>query len=217
MQNKQICDLIYEKLTTELGKNWDGKETIMYMKNNGCRNWKQMEWLGWYFQFMCENILSKSGFMEIPGTKYGNVEFDGFKTIPWDFKLHVNNAGSKIPTNGYQEIVEAIEEYGQVGFIIACGTAIYDDENETFKKWHDALKGKISDYELERIKRGAKSRARKKSFVLESIDFVFLNKETLSRCGSFQAGMRNADGSPRNPKVMLDISDKCIEQYSYSV
>ena len=37
---------------------------------------------------MCETILSEDEFMDIPGPKYGKVEFDGFKSIPWDFKAH---------------------------------------------------------------------------------------------------------------------------------
>ena len=81
-------NLIYEKLKNGLPDFWDGKESILYMKNTGCNQWRQMEWPGFYFQYMCEQILSTRGFMEIPGPKYGNVEFDGFKTIPWDFKAH---------------------------------------------------------------------------------------------------------------------------------
>ncbi len=217
MNKKEVCDLIFEKLMEELPENWDGKKSILYMKDCGCRNWRQMEWPGWYFQFMCEEILSQSKFMKIPGPKYGNVEFDGFKELPWDFKVHANNAGSKVPTNGLEEVMKALDEYEAVGFIIACGNVIYDDENETFKKWHDNLKGKISDYEKERIQRGAKSRARKKVFELKTIEFVFIDKNTISRCGSFQAGMRNSDGTPRNPKVMVDIADKCLEKYVYKV
>lgn len=218
MNKELVCKDIFDKLMNELPPYWEGENTILFMRNEGCRNWRQMEWPGWYFQFMCETILSRESFFSIPGPSYGNVEFDGMRIIPWDFKAHTNNSLSrnKVPTNGYQEVNSAIEEYGCVGFIIASGSAVFDD-NQTFKKWHDRLKGKISDYEKERIVRGAPSRRRKASFELESIRFVFVDKDTLKYCGSFQEKMRNSDGTPRNPKVMLDISDPRLEQYIFTV
>ena len=219
MNKKELCREIFEKLMDELPLHWDGKKTILYMKKEECRNWKQMEWPGWYFQFMCETILSKDGFFAIPGPKYGNVEFDGERIIPWDFKAHTANCSSKnkVPTNGHEEVKAAIEEYGCAGFIIASGNAVFDDAKQSFKKWHDALKGKTSDYERKRIARGASSRRRKASFELDSIRFIFVDKNTLSYCGSFQSGMRNSNGIPRNPKVMLDISDSRLEQYIFPV
>ena len=174
MNKELICKEIFERLMSELPSFWEGEETILYMKDNGCRNWRQMEWPGWYFQFMCENILGKEKFFNIPGPSYNNVEFDGYRNIPWDFKAHTVNGSSqnKVPTNGYQEVRAAINEYGCVGFIIASGNAIFDAENQTFKKWHDFLKGKTSNYEKERIARGAPSRRRKASFEMDSIHFV---------------------------------------------
>ncbi len=219
MKNEDLCKKIFEKLMAELPSVWDGQETVLYMKQNGCRNWRQMEWPGWYFQFMCETVLSKENFFAIPGPSYGKVEFDGQKDIPWDFKAHTSNGSSenKVPTNGYREVMKAIEEYGRVGFIVASGNAIFDDENQTFKKWHDALKGKKSDYEKKRESRGAPSRRRKASFKLDAIRFVLLDKDTVQYCGSFQGGMRNSNGVARNPKVMLDISDPRLEQYVFAV
>ena len=218
--NENICKTIFDKLMAELPALWKGEETILYMKENGCRNWRQMEWPGWYFQFMCETILSKDNFFAIPGPAYGKVEFDGQKVIPWDFKAHTANTGTnqnKVPTNGYQEVMKAIEEYGRVGFIVASGDAVFDDKDQTFKKWHDALKGKTSDYEKKRIARQAPSRRRKASFKLDAIRFVILDKTTVQYCGSFQGGMRNSNGVARNPKVMLDVSDTRLEQYIFKV
>lgn len=219
MNKKSVCEEIFNKLMSELPAYWEGKTTIQYMKDNGCRNWRQMEWPGWYFQFMCENILEKDNFFAIPGPSYGKVEFDGKMIIPWDFKAHTTNGSSEnqVPTNGYNEVESAINDYGTVGFIIASGAAIFDDENQTFKRWHDALKGKTSKYEQNRIARGAKSRRRKASFKLDSIRFIFIDRTTLGYCGSFQKGMRNSGGSPRKSKVMLDISDPRLEQYIFEI
>ena len=211
--SREIFDIIMKKLPKE----WDGKQSILFMKDNGCSNWRQMEWPGWYFQFMCERILEENNYFRIPGPAYGNVEFDGFKSIPWDFKAHSSTLGNKVPTNGYVEVQAALEDYGEVGFIIACGEIELDDENQSFKKWHDNLKGKTSLYELQRIERGAPSRRRKVKFILKRIEFVFVNNSNLSTCGSFQGGMRNSDGSPRNPKVMLDLENKYLEKHVYEV
>lgn len=217
MDFENVTREIFDLLMSELPDYWDGKESILFMRDNGCRNWRQMEWPGWYFQFMCENILSKNNYFLIPGPAYGNVEFDGFREIPWDFKAHTSNTGDKVPTNGYQEVCFALNDYGYVGFIIAKGSAVFDDDNQTFKKWHDDLKGKTSAYEEERILRGAPSRRRKASFVLESIDFIIIDPTTINYCGSFQGGMRNSNGTARNPKVMLDMADRRVFHISYEV
>ena len=159
---------IFRKLEIGLSLKWDGKEAIKFMKDNGSRQWKQMEWPGFYFQFICERIFSEESFMQIPGPRYGKVEFDGFKNIPWDFKSHTLNSGSgsKVPTNGYVQIKQALDDYEYLGFIIVSGNAVYD-KNQQFKLWHNQLKGKISQYEKDRIARGAKSRRRKESFCVK--------------------------------------------------
>ena len=35
----------------------DGKEAIMEMKNGGSRNWRQMEWIGFWFEFFVETQI----------------------------------------------------------------------------------------------------------------------------------------------------------------
>ena len=220
---ERLMDDIFKKLANGLPELWDGKECILYMKDNDSNQWRQMEWIGFYFQFMCERILGRDDFMDIPGPKYGNVEFDGFKTIPWDFKAHSIDKNKfdngKIPTNGYSETSLAINEFGSVGFIIINGYSDYDDEYASFKHWHDELKGGTSDYEKERIKRKAPSRRRKINFKPSELVFVILDKDNLDSCGKFQSNFRNSDGSPRNAKVMLDLkknNELNIYKYEFS-
>jgi len=214
-----ITQEIFNRLMTGLPTFWDGQDSIRFMRENGCKHWRQMEWAGFYFQFMCEQILGEDGFFEIPGDRYGKVEFDGFQLINYDFKAHshYNGCTSEVPTNGYLEVTQAIEEYGVVGFIVACGTVEFDDENGSFKEWHDEYKGRVSDYELERIERGASSRRRKTSFNLREIVFLFVDINTLAFTGSFQRGMRNSNGIPRNPKVMIDLNNDMFERHIYVV
>jgi len=217
--DKNITLEIFNKLMSKLPKYWLGEQSIKFMKYNGCNHWRQMEWAGFYFQFMCEMILAENNFFEIPGKKYGNVEFDGFKVINYDFKAHSEFPGStsKVPTNGYVEVTQAISEYGTVGFIVANGTVVFDSHLQTFKHWHDEFKGNTSEYEIERIKRGAPSRRRKVSFDLHEIVFLFVDEITLELTGKFQGGMRNSNGTPRNHKVMIDLNDPRFEKHIYKV
>ena len=213
-------DTIYRKLKQGLPSVWDGKDSILYMKNNGCNHWRQMEWPGFYFQFMCETILGGDGYFDIPGPKYGNVEFDGFRVIPWDFKAHsidpAKGDDGKIPTNGYNESLCAIDEYGCVGFIIITGECDYDTD-QSFKLWHDELKGGISNYERERIQRAAPSRRRKVNFTPQELIFVFVDNDNISSCGKFQANFRNSNGVARNAKILLDLKkNKQLKVYRYN-
>jgi len=200
---------ISEKLRY-LPRHWDGKEAILEMKDKNYRHWKQMEWIGFYFQFLCERYLSEV--MEIPGPKFGNVTFDGLLSLPWDFKAHaMGERKHKIIVNDSVAIASAISQYGAFGLIIALGEAHYNDKARSFQKWHEELKGGASDYTKERIDRGAWSRIRKISFDVKKIALVKIDDETLERCGTFQVGFRNSNGSPRRPKVLLDVED--VDEY----
>lgn len=196
-------------------KHWDGKQAILEMRDAGFPHWRQMEWIGFYFQFLCEKYLSS--LMQMPGPKYGNVEFDGFLEIPWDFKAHaINTSSHQIIVNDSDAVSLGIQSYGSVGLILALGNVEYNDENRSFQQWHNQLKGSMSAYELERIKRGAWSRLRKVSFDLQQISFIQITDATLIKCGSFQADFRNSNGRPRRAKVLLDL-EKIDEEIIYFV
>jgi len=192
---------------------WDGRKSILEMKKAGFKQWRQMEWIGWYFQFLSEKLLQD--IMKIPGPKYGNVQFDGLKEIPWDFKAHaINTSSHQIIVNDSEATANAIKDFGCVGLILAMGKVKYNDDKRTFQKWHEALKGGKSKYEFERIKRGAWSRLRKVEFKLEQISFIKIDDEVLVKCGSFQRDFRNAGGTPRREKVLLDL-EKLAEEIIY--
>ncbi len=194
---------------------WDGRASILEMKEGGSGNWRQMEWIGFYFQFVCEKFLSDV--MEIPGPRYGNTEFDGLLNIPWDFKAHAMNTSShQVIVNDSNAISTAIQNFGAMGLILALGEVEYNDDNREFQKWHTREKGGRSKYERERIARGAWSRKRKVSFALRQIVFIPIIEELLNECGSFQGEFRNADGSPRSSKTLLDL-EKLNEEEIYSV
>jgi hypothetical protein len=183
---------------------WNGKKSISEMREANNKNWRQMEWIGWYFEFLCEKYLKK--IMQFKKVKYGNTSFDGFLEVPFDFKSHaINTESHKVIINDTEATIKAIEQYGFVIVIMAIGEVIYNDRNRTFQKWHEKIKGGKSDYEFKRIERGALSRLRKTEFNLKELMFIKINKGTLEKCGSFQKDFRNADGSPRRSKVLLDL------------
>ncbi|MGP6220508.1 hypothetical protein [Caldiplasma sukawensis] len=200
-----------------LNKKWDGKNSILEMKNENYNQWRQMEWIGWYFQFLCERNLQD--LMEIPGNKYGNVTFDAFKNVPWDFKSHIiNDIYGKEKTiviiNDKAAIDNAIKQYGYIGLIIGVGYATYNDKDRAFQKWVEELKGGKSKYEKERIERGAGSRLRKVSFDLNDILFIKISNKELNKLGIYNQG-RNSNGTKREPKYELDLKDiNSFEHYS---
>lgn len=81
-----------KSILAKMPKSWIGKKAILEMKNDDYNHWKQMEWIGFYFQFLCEKYLS--GIMRMQTPCYDKVSFDGLKSIPWDFKAHAMNTSS---------------------------------------------------------------------------------------------------------------------------
>ncbi|MBI2635663.1 MAG: hypothetical protein HYW79_03965 [Parcubacteria group bacterium] len=201
-----------EKLLKKIPAFWDGRKAILEMKGTGYSHWKQMEWIGFYFQFLCDTKLSP--LVKIPGPKYNRVEFDGFAEIPWDFKAHPNKNATgqenkSIIINDRLATIKAIKQFGEAGLILAIGDAEYNDENRSFQIWHKKLKGGLSNYEKQRILRKAPSRLRKTAFKLKEIKLVLMNNNMIRKLSSFQEGFRNSDGSPRNAKLLLDL-DKIV-------
>lgn len=196
-------------------KHWNGKQAIKEMRDAEFHHWRQMEWIGFYFQFLCAGLLSSV--VQMPGPRYGRVEFDGLLIIPWDFKAHaINTSIHQIIINDSLALSMGIQYYGSVGVILALGEVEYNDQNRSFQKWHNELKGGASSYELDRIRRGAWSRLRKVSFSLQQICFIRINDRTLVKSGSFQENFRNSNGQPRKAKVLLDL-EKLDREIAYSI
>ncbi|MBM2820567.1 MAG: hypothetical protein HW405_327 [Candidatus Berkelbacteria bacterium] len=207
ISNKLLLQL--EQLLVQIPALWNCRKAVLEMRDFGYPHWKQMEWIGFYFQFLCDNKLAKLG--NIPGPKYGKSEFDGFFEVPWDFKAHpIKNAkgvlNKSVIINDRIAIYEAIKQFGAVGLILAIGEAEYNDTDRSFQVWHKELKGGLSNYEEKRLLRDAPSRLRKTFFRLSEIDLILIDDTIVKDLGSFQEGFRNSDGSPRNAKVLLDLT-----------
>lgn len=208
---------IRDALDSALPEVWDGKRCILKL-HEADHQWRQMEWIGWFFEYEAKRILLESLGGE-DGPRFGNTAMDYKRHFVWDLKAHVTNSGQKWAVLNDQEAIRScIEEFGAVGFVIVCGEAEYDDTG-AFKQWHDALKGKPSAYEEERIRRGAPSRRRKTAFNLKGYRLlVFRSSEELAEAteagwlGDFQKGMRNADGSARRGKYKVRM-DRIPSEY----
>lgn len=141
MISQKIVDIV-EKLqnaSRSIPKIWDGRSAILEMRDGGSTQWRQMEWMGFYFEFLCETHFD--GIIDIPGKKYGNTEFDAFREISWDFKSHAaNTTNHTVITNDVEAIKNTLNDYEYYGIILAIGEVEYNDEKRTFKQWHDQMK-----------------------------------------------------------------------------
>ena len=194
---------IFNKYLKNLPINWDGKECIIELKKADY-NWRQMEWWGFYFEYKVIQLLSGTN-IQIPGEKFGNVTFDLKGTINWDMKTSAIKSDShKIILNDINAMNESIKNNKYHGEIIALCDVEYNDANRTFQKWHNRLKGGLSDYEKERKERTSISRYRKTKAILTELLYVIFNKEKLDYLDIMKQG-RNSNGNPREPKYMLDL------------
>lgn len=204
----ELAKLLRSKLPTYL----DGKEAIQEMKDGGSRHWRQMEWIGWWFEFFAEKALANtSGFTR--GPQFGNVEFDLARNWVWDLKAHPEEAGSKVPLNDQEAVRDCIRTHGGIGYVLVQGSARYESENQEFKKWHDALKGAKTKYQQKNEAAGRPSRRRKSAFRPDGIEIIWLpDEEALERgllegwLTGFQEGMVNSNGKSRRAKFMLDLA-----------
>lgn len=207
---KMIIETI-EKLrlaSQNMPKVWDGRESILEMKSANFRYWRQMEWIDFYFKFLCQTHFT--GIIDMPGKKYGNTAFDAFRKISWDFKTDsVDPRAYSVTANDAKGIADTISDYGYYGIIIAIGDMEWDDKETSLKKWHDEIRGKVSKYDTNKINSGIMARTRKRVFTLKDIHFICFNSETLHQCsGLFQEGFGETDRNrPKRKDIRMDISE----------
>lgn len=200
---------LFDQLIKVLPKFVDGKKAILEMKDGGSRNWRQMEWIGFWFEFFLEkNLIPILGGSR--GPTFGTTQFDFKKKFVWDLKAHPSGSKNLI-LNDQIAIKNCIESEHGLGFIIISGVAKYDGNGE-FKNWHDNLKGGTSTYEKERVARGASSRRRKISFEPKKLHALWFNNigeiNSAVKDGwlkSFQTDMKNSNGKPRPAKFQFNL------------
>jgi hypothetical protein len=202
--------LIVDEFNKGFPPHVEGRQAILEMKEGGSRNWRQMEWIGFYPEFWFEqNVSQKIG--AGVGPRYGNVVFDIRRQHVWDLKAHSSDASPWAPLNDIEAVRGCIADHDGIGFIVISGACQYDEEG-TFRAWHDALKGAKSNYTKQRERRGARPRRRKASFEPNRlVAFRLGSHDDLGRAlregwmGVFQEGMRNSNGAARRPKVKVNL------------
>lgn len=194
----------FKILLSALPKNWDGKSCIKEMYDAGDKNWKQTEWIGFYAEYKIRKLLNSQLDIKLIGDKVGRVEFDLKGNINWDIKSHPNSTPSAI-LNDCIATNWSIEEYKLHGLVMICLDCTFDLDG-SFKFWHDELKGNTSKYELERVRRGARSRRRKISAMITSIEFAVIDSSSVTLLGKRQEGWRNSDGGLRKAKYSINNS-----------
>jgi hypothetical protein len=182
----------------------DDKKCILELKEVHFQ-WRQMEWIGFYFEWLSKNLLADS--FTVPGDKYGNVAFDCKGAINWDFKTKAIKSDSHVCILNDKEAMDrSIAEYGYHGEIIALCDVNYNDTDRSFQKWHTELKGGKSEYEKEREKRTVISRFRKTEALLSEILVLTISENDVDYLSMHHQG-RNSNGSPRKVKYQINIEN----------
>lgn len=188
----------------DLPVEWDGKQSILELQEADY-NWRQMEWAGFYFEYLCRRHLQE--LFEVPGESFGSTTFDAKRSVNWDFKWHaIKTHSHKAILNDKQAMEDTIAKYGAYGVIVCLCDVDYNDINRTFQKWHSEIKGGLSKYEMERRQRTAASRYRKTRAILYEILFLHIGLEDLPNLGTMRQG-RNSNGAPRPEKYMVNLED----------
>lgn len=205
------ASIILGELMIHIPRIINGKNAVEIMRNEGSRNWRQMEWIGFWLEHVVETkiVTSVGGHT---GPRYGKTLFDLKRKHVWDLKVHLDGSDWLI-LNDREAVSACIEENSGIGYLIVEGSAQFDDDG-TFKKWHDEQKGTKSSYEIERVRRGAPSRRRKKVFIPKRLialwipmlnDLVSADEDGWIK--GFQKGMRNSNGALRREKFQIKVSE----------
>lgn len=217
MDRKKDAELIIDQILSHIPKVVDGRSAITWMRESGSKNWRQMEWIGFWFEHFFEvNVAPQLQITE--GPIFGKTQIDIRSKFVWDLKAHPDAKPSMI-LNDQEAFRTCIELESSIGFIVVEGTAEFDHTGD-FKRWHDQFKGGKSSYVLAGDASGRVSRTRKISFRPNRvIAFAFeaLHKVDLASeegwLKPFQEGMRNSNGNSRRAKYMVSSMNDIPPEY----
>ena len=110
---------LFDQLIKVIPRFVDGKDAILEMKDRGGRNWRQMEWIGFWFEFFLEkNLIPVLGGSR--GPTFGTTQFDFKKKFVWDLKAHPSGTNNLI-LNDQNAIKNCVKSEKGLGFIIISG------------------------------------------------------------------------------------------------
>lgn len=199
---QQLAGYLFKSLPTC----WDGKKCFQELKAKN-KDWKQTEWIGFWFEHKAQEILAPLGATH--GPKFGKTVIDCWVDRPWDFKTHTIKPGKSnfAFLNDEEAVNDCLKQYGFLGLLIAVGDADYDTSG-TLKSWHDKFKGEPSAYVRQGRAIGRRNRRYKIAFKLREI--IWLEFKTLAELKTaiqsgwikdgLQKGQKNSNGAPRRAK-----------------
>jgi len=187
----------------------DGREAVVEMMENDFAGWREVEWAGYHIKYMVQKACREQlkGKVEPLSLGKRHLVKGGFL---WDSRLLANDV-MRVILGGVEEYDKLISSWGNgsIGVLVVNVVANYDI-SEDFRRWHEELKGGPSDYTLEREAEGRPARERKTEYMIVNVMAYHFSKDDMDRGvksgwlrDDFQLGMRNWDGTPRNPKYML--------------
>ncbi|PKQ14570.1 MAG: hypothetical protein CVT68_11210, partial [Actinobacteria bacterium HGW-Actinobacteria-8] len=200
---------------------WDGRAAVEEMRDDGCSQWRQMEWPGFYYEYRGLRALYNG--MERrtwshPAQKYGVTVFDYAHHYVWDMKAHTESVRAEVsgetvrgrstaPLNDHHSTDLCAADTG-VGLLVLNGEALVD-ETKAFDLWHRAVTKDGRARVDQRIAAATFSRARKKAFTpltISAYRWNDMNDVLAARSAGALAFMyqgRQASGAARPAKYAL--------------
>ncbi len=208
-----INDAVLEKVGghTERGPSWvNGKDAIREMKKAGFGSWKEVEWPGYYVKWVIQDAI-QTGFLSGFEPKVEQKHYMAEGNHLWDVRTTDSESETTILTD-CSRWDDLIAEFGGIGLIVFVVEYQKDTDGE-FWEWQVKFGGGKSDYVEERIARGAPRRVRKTHFTIWNSFAFYFDRNLMDNClkqgwmTEIGRNMRNADGSPRNPKYLFHWGD----------
>ena len=189
----------------------DGKEAILWMKEEGLSSWKEVEWAGYYIKHRMQYLATTYYTNRFKAITEGKCYLVKGNYL-WDTRLRSIQAQPKVILFDVEQLNNFVQEHGGLGLILANAIMSYDVSGE-FKKWHEKLKGGPSAYSIQREAEGRPERVRKDAFMISHVAAYYFPKDVFLKRplvpwlkDDFQRNMRQQDGRERNPKYLLDLA-----------
>lgn len=188
----------------------NGKNAILWMKENNIPRWRENEWPSHFIRFKLTDLLSDQ-FSIQKEKKYIYIE----GRYPWDIRVRSTaQRTTKISLTDKEFLDNFIQRKNGYGLIVINIHPQFDVHGE-FYKWHEELKLQSSDYYKRRRREGASKIRRKEDvFLLEVVAYYFPSLDDF-RSGinlgwlrdDWQLSMRNSNDDNRMPKYQFNLKD----------
>lgn len=195
----------------------DGKKAIKWMKNENLPGWREVEWAGFYIRHKLQRLCKEKrpeDFTPIIDRKQYRVK----GKYLWDIRVRSIERKPKIILNSVINFEKLIQENNGIGLIIPNATMFYDTNEHAFRKWQEKIKGKSSNYVLQSETVGRPPRLRKTGFIITRVFAYYLSEDSINQGlneswmrNDFQKGMKNADGTLRTPKYIINLKKTPVE------